>query len=85
LRDELVDPEAFLALRAFDRHAEALRQFAGAAGMVDVAVGEQDLLDLTPSRAAVSTSRRRCRRRDRRRRPAWFRCTRAGCSSARRG
>ena len=45
MRDELVDPEAFLALRAFDRHAEALRQFAGAAGMVDVAVGEQDLLD----------------------------------------
>ena len=39
------DPEAVVLVRAFDRHAELLRKHAGLAAMVDMAVGEQDLLD----------------------------------------
>ena len=40
-----VDPEAILFVRPFDRHAELLGENAGAAAMVDMAVGQQDLLD----------------------------------------
>ena len=39
------DPEAVLFVRPFDRHAELFGENAGAAAMVDMAVGQQDLLD----------------------------------------
>src|SRR5688500_8482683 len=40
-----VDPEEIVLVRAFDRHAELLGKYTGLAAMVDMAVGEQDLLD----------------------------------------
>ena len=43
--DQAVDPESVLLVRAFDRHADLLGENAGAAAMIDMAVGEQDLLD----------------------------------------
>ena len=42
---EPLDPEAVVLVRALDRHAELLGENAGAAAMVDMAVGQQDLLD----------------------------------------
>ena len=42
---EARDPEAIGLVRALDRHAELLRQHAGLSAMIDMAVGEQDLLD----------------------------------------
>jgi len=41
---QLVDPEAILALRSFDRQVQARSELRGAAGMVDVSMREQDLL-----------------------------------------
>ena len=35
-------------MRTFDRDAELVRELGGAAGMIDMAVGEQDLLDRDP-------------------------------------
>jgi hypothetical protein len=40
-----VDPVLVVRVRPDDRHAEAARQLAGAAGVVDVRVREQDLRD----------------------------------------
>src|SRR5947208_11697788 len=42
---QLLDPESVLFVRPFDRHAELLGENASTAAMVDMAVGEQDLLD----------------------------------------
>src|SRR5207244_2077745 len=42
---ETVDPETVLFMGPFDRHGELLGENAGAAAMVDMAVGEQDLVD----------------------------------------
>ena len=42
---EPVDPEAVVLVRPFDRDAELLGEDAGLAAMVDMAVGQQDLLD----------------------------------------
>src|SRR6185503_7185442 len=42
---EPLDPETVVLVRALDRDAELLREDSGAAAMVDMAVGEQDLLD----------------------------------------
>src|SRR3954452_9843452 len=42
---EAVDPEAVFLVRSLDLDSELLREDAGAAAMVDVAVGQQDLLD----------------------------------------
>jgi hypothetical protein len=55
---QLVDPEALFALRAFDRQAQLLRQGAGAAGVVDVAVGQQQLFDADTPRLAAAACRR---------------------------
>ena len=41
----VVEQEQVLAVRAFDGNAELLPQLGRSAGMVDVAMGEQDLLD----------------------------------------
>jgi hypothetical protein len=43
---QAVDPELVPGVRPLDRDPEALRQLGGAAGVVDVRVGQQDLLDL---------------------------------------
>src|SRR4029079_2871907 len=51
---EAVDPEAVLLVRPLDLDAKLFRKDAGAAAMVDVAVGEPDLLDRDPG------LRRRC-------------------------
>src|SRR4029453_12241824 len=40
------DPKQILLMRPFDRHSQFLRQNPGLPAMVDVAVGQQDLLDL---------------------------------------
>ena len=40
-----LDPEAVVLVRAFDRHAKLFGEDAGRAAMVDMAVGQQDLLD----------------------------------------
>ena len=40
------DPEAVRLVRPFDRHAELVAEDLGRAAMVDMAVGEEDLLDL---------------------------------------
>ena len=45
---EALDPEPVVLVRALDRHAELLGEGAGEAAMVDMAVGEQDLLDCHP-------------------------------------
>jgi hypothetical protein len=42
---QLLDPEAVVLVRAFDRNAKLLGENAGTAAMVDVAVGQQDFLD----------------------------------------
>ena len=42
---EAVDPEAVVLVRALDRHAELGGEDPGRSAMVDVAVGEEDLLD----------------------------------------
>ena len=45
---EAVDPVTVGLVRAFDRNAELLGQQPSAAAMVDMAVGQQDLLDRDP-------------------------------------
>ena len=45
LHRELVDPEGFVLVRAFDGHAELRAQGIGSGAVVDVAVREQDLFD----------------------------------------
>src|SRR5256885_11299401 len=42
---QLLDPESILLVRALDRHAQLFGENAGAAAMVDMAVGQQDLID----------------------------------------
>ena len=44
LAGQLVDPELVVDVRALERHAMAFREFGRLAAMVDVAVGEEDLL-----------------------------------------
>ena len=76
------DPEAVVLVRALDRHAELRGEHAGLAAMVDVAVGQQDLLDrhpglrgrgLEPVEVAAGIDERAAHRR---------RCTTAACNSA---
>ena len=75
------DPEQVVFVRPFDRHAQLLGEDAGLAAMVDMAVGQQDLLDRDAVLGGAAFSRRG-RRPDRRRRRASSRCTTAGCNSA---
>ena len=42
--DQLVDPKLVLALRPFDRHAMALLKGVGGAGVIDMAVGDENFL-----------------------------------------
>src|SRR5690606_28413700 len=42
---QLPDPEGILALGTLDRHAMAARELGRLSAVVDVAMGEQDLLD----------------------------------------
>ena len=43
---QLVDPELVLAMRPLERHAVAARELGRLAAMIDVAVGQEDLLEL---------------------------------------
>ena len=79
---EAVDPEAVVLVRALDRHAELGGEDPGRAAMVDMAVGEEDLLDrhavlgdrgLEPVDVAAGIDERAAHR---------LRCTTAGCNSA---
>src|SRR5690606_33115031 len=42
---QLIDPERIFALRAFERHAEALRELGRLSAVIDVTVREEDLLE----------------------------------------
>ena len=46
--DQLVEQEPVVLVRAFNGHAEPFLQFRRTAGVVEMAVGQEDLLDLQP-------------------------------------
>jgi hypothetical protein len=76
------DPEAVVLVRALDLHAQLVGEDPGRSAMVDMAVGEQDLLDRHARLPSPPPSAGRGRRRDRRRRRASSWCTRSGSNSA---
>ena len=67
-----VDPEQIVLVRALDRHAQLGGEDAGRSAMVDMAVGEQDLLERHAMLARPRPSACAGRRRDRRTRRASF-------------
>ena len=60
-----VEQELVAGMGALDGHAELVAQVGGAAGVIGVAVGEQDLFDLRPESARWRAGSAACRRRDR--------------------
>ena len=53
-RHHIVQQELVRDMRALDRYTQHLAQFGGAADMVDMAMGQPDLLDVTPVLAMAS-------------------------------